>query len=206
VHHLQDSAINLFVRDMPRLSVDIDLTDLPLAPRPNALAGVDAAMKRMAANIPKAVKGAPVRAGNRLKARLEGGQAPRHSGNVRIDGPAVPLEPRAALALGMAIHELTTNAVKYGALSVPGGLVSVTWRLEQDEAERVLTLDWSESGGPPVTPPKRRGFGMTLIERGLRQDMSADVQVDFAAAGVRARLTAPLLAGTVILPAESRSE
>jgi two-component system CheB/CheR fusion protein len=121
--------------------------------------------------------------------------------NFHIEGPVVALEPRAALALGMAIHELTTNAVKYGALSVPGGLVSVTWQLEQNADGRVLTMDWAESGGPPVSAPERRGFGMTLIERGLRQDMSADVEVDFAAAGVTARLRAPLLVGTTILPA-----
>ncbi len=118
--------------------------------------------------------------------------------NVCVEGPSVALEPRAALALGMAIHELTTNAIKYGALSVPGGQVSVTWDVEQTVENRMLTLNWEESGGPTVSPPERHGFGMTLIERGLRQDMSAEVQVEFAVGGVRARLRAPLISGTTI--------
>ena len=112
--------------------------------------------------------------------------------NIVVDGPNVPLEPRAALALGMAIHELTTNAVKYGALSVPEGDVGVTWRVERRLEEQVLVLDWIERNGPPVAAPDSRGFGMMLIERGLRQDMSAEVEVEFSPAGVRARLRAPL--------------
>jgi two-component sensor histidine kinase len=123
--------------------------------------------------------------------------------NINLDGPVIHLEPRAALAMGMAIHELTTNAVKYGALSVPGGAVRLSWRVEQTEGDRQLTVEWTETGGPPVTAPTHRGFGMTLIERGLRQDMSAVVEVDFATSGVKARLQAPLRTGTTIHPAEN---
>jgi two-component system CheB/CheR fusion protein len=112
--------------------------------------------------------------------------------NIVLQGPHVLLEPRAALALGIAIHELTTNAVKYGALSVPDGAVGVTWRVEQRQDGQTLMLDWQEQNGPPVSEPESRGFGMMLIERGLRQDMSAEVEIDFAAGGVRARLQAPL--------------
>ena len=115
--------------------------------------------------------------------------------NIVLDGPAIKLQPRAALALGMAIHELTTNAVKYGALSVAEGSVSVTWRVEQQADDKELTLEWVESGGPVVAPPTHRGFGTKLIERGLRQDMSAVVTVEFAPAGLRARLRAPLRMG-----------
>ena len=123
--------------------------------------------------------------------------------NVHVSGPRVRLEPRAALALGMAIHELTTNAVKYGALSVPEGDISVTWDVSEsggrDGAEGpdapALELRWVERGGPPVAPPVRRGFGMTLIERGLRQDMSAQVVLEFSPGGVVATLRAPLGSG-----------
>jgi two-component sensor histidine kinase len=112
--------------------------------------------------------------------------------NVRIEGPTVLLEPRAALSLGMAIHELTTNAVKYGALSAEGGVVDVRWHREPTSDGEQLVLEWVERGGPPVTAPVNRGFGMTLIERALKQNMSAQVDVEFAVAGVKATLRAPL--------------
>lgn len=114
--------------------------------------------------------------------------------NIMVKGPPVPLEPRAALALGMAIHELTTNAVKYGALSVPEGNVSVQWQVEPQLDGKYLALHWIERNGPAVVAPSRHGFGMTLIERGLRQDMDAEVTVEFAVEGVSARLRAPLRA------------
>ena len=116
--------------------------------------------------------------------------------NVTMEGPRVLLMPRAALALGVAIHELTTNAVKYGALSVPEGNVRIAWSVENDANGKILVLDWIEANGPRVVPPARRGFGMTLIERGLRQDMAAEVELEFATAGVRARVRAPLQAST----------
>ncbi|HEX4260447.1 MAG TPA: CheR family methyltransferase, partial [Acetobacteraceae bacterium] len=112
--------------------------------------------------------------------------------NIVLDGPEVLLESRAALALGMAIHELTTNAVKYGALSDAQGNVTVRWHVEQASDDDLLVLNWLESNGPAVAPPTHRGFGMTLIERGLKQDMSAQVEMEFAAEGVRATLRAPL--------------
>jgi two-component system CheB/CheR fusion protein len=112
--------------------------------------------------------------------------------NIRFDGPAILLQPRAALALGMAVHELTTNAVKYGALSVPEGVVTVQWYSEAGQGGNDLVLDWVESGGPPVTAPSRRGFGTTLIERGLKQDMSAQVELEFPVDGVHARVRAPM--------------
>ena len=112
--------------------------------------------------------------------------------NILVNGPLVPLQSRAALSFGMAIHELTTNAVKYGALSVPDGSVSIDWRIETEPDGDHLVLEWAERGGPPVVAPPRRGFGLTLIERGLRHDMGAEVKMEFAPDGVRARLRAPL--------------
>jgi two-component system CheB/CheR fusion protein len=120
---------------------------------------------------------------------------PQFSGdgaNIVTDGPRVLLEPRAALALAMAVHELTTNAVRFGALSSPAGKLRVSWSVEMGPECEMLVLDWVETGGPAVTPPTQHGFGMTLIERGLKQDMSAEVQVDFPATGVTAHLRAPL--------------
>jgi two-component system CheB/CheR fusion protein len=112
--------------------------------------------------------------------------------NIVIDGPRVLLEPRAALALGMAVHELTTNAVKHGALSVAEGNVRVTWSVEVEAEAETLVLDWVEVDGPPVSATRANGFGMMLIERGLKQDMGAEIEVEFRPTGVCARLRAPL--------------
>jgi two-component sensor histidine kinase/PAS domain-containing protein len=90
----------------------------------------------------------------------------------------VRLNPNAAVALGMAMHELATNAVKYGALSVPGGQVTVRSRLMGDR----LVVDWVESGGPPVQAPERRGFGSRLLEQGLAGELSGDVRLDYGLA------------------------
>jgi two-component sensor histidine kinase len=98
-----------------------------------------------------------------------------------IEGPAVHLDPKKALALGMAFHELATNAAKYGAFSTPGGTVQVGWHIAPDER---LKLTWEERGGPPVTEPERRGFGLRLIERGLAREISGEVKVDFRAGGL----------------------
>jgi two-component system CheB/CheR fusion protein len=112
--------------------------------------------------------------------------------NVVLTGPPVLLEPRVALALGMTVHELTTNAAKYGALSVPDGTVDIRWAVENSDDTDCLVLKWVERNGPPVTPPDHRGFGMTLIERGFAYDVGGDAKVDFAPEGVTATLRAPL--------------
>ncbi len=83
----------------------------------------------------------------------------------RIGGPEVVLGPRAALALTLVLHELATNAVKYGSLSSPAGIVSLSWRVDEIDGAPQFRLRWQESGGPPVKPPSRRGFGSRLIER-----------------------------------------
>jgi PAS domain S-box-containing protein len=107
-----------------------------------------------------------------------------------IDGPAVTLGARPALSVSLAIHELSTNAVKHGALSVPGGAVSIRWSIEQ--RARALALEWIESGGLPVRPPVHKGFGSFLFDRILAAELGADIAVAFDPAGVRWRLTAPL--------------
>jgi two-component sensor histidine kinase len=81
-----------------------------------------------------------------------------------MSGPSVKLPPGIATSLGLVLHELSTNAAKYGALSVPAGKVEISWIVEGAGKNRQLRLDWRETGGPPVTPPREKGFGSTLIE------------------------------------------
>jgi PAS domain S-box-containing protein len=102
-----------------------------------------------------------------------------------VSGPSVRLAPQLALSLAMAVHELCTNAAKYGALSNAEGRVTIGWTKRTDRGRERLTFRWSESGGPPLVPPPRRGFGTRLIERGLAEELSAEVRLDFAPDGLR---------------------
>ena len=104
-------------------------------------------------------------------------------------GPDLDLAPEPALHLALVLHELVTNACKYGALSEPGGTVRLEWRVR----DNLLELDWEERGGPPVAAPSRTGFGSALIERSLQADGGTAV-ADYRAEGVRWRLTLPYLA------------
>jgi PAS domain S-box-containing protein len=118
-----------------------------------------------------------------------------HSGGenrFRIEGPHVNLPPSAALAMAMALHELSTNAAKYGALSSEAGLVDIVWRFVGNGGDRHLTLTWTESGGPPVSKPKRKGFGSRLIERALAQELGGTVDVAYENAGVVCTIDAPM--------------
>lgn len=105
-----------------------------------------------------------------------------------IDGPEVLLDARRGLTLGLALYELGTNALKYGALSVPGGKVSVKWSLD----DGLFQLDWIERGGPPVSPPAAPGFGTRLITTNLRSDFAGVVNLNYLPSGVELSLTAPL--------------
>ncbi len=116
----------------------------------------------------------------------------RGGANFVIDGPAVRLAPQGALAFGMAVHELATNAVKYGALSTPEGVVRVSWRFDQEATPAQFVLSWVEENGPDVIEPSTRGFGMNLIERGFAHELSGEANIAFSATGVRAMLSAPL--------------
>jgi len=102
---------------------------------------------------------------------------------LHVEGPDVRLSPRMALAIAMALQELATNAVKYGALSNASGEVRVVWLVEQN-GEKRLRFSWTETGGPPVKAPRRRGFGTRLIERSLAQDLNGEAQITFAPAGI----------------------
>ncbi len=111
----------------------------------------------------------------------------------RIDGPDIRISPKTALALALAMHELSTNAVKYGAWSNDRGVVEITWTVESDGAGgRRLQIVWRERGGPTVAAPTARGFGSRLIERGLAGEMNAEVALRFEPEGVRCAIAAPL--------------
>ncbi len=117
---------------------------------------------------------------------------------VVLTGDTVALTPSAALAMGMAVHELATNAVKYGALSVPEGRVSVSWRLTAGDGSapgdplKWLVMDWEEAGGPSVEAPTGTGFGTLLIQRGLAHELGGGATLNFRPDGLHARLCALL--------------
>jgi PAS domain S-box-containing protein len=110
---------------------------------------------------------------------------------IRADGPDVMLSPRQALSIAMALHELCTNAMKYGALSIERGVVDLAWRVECG-AEPSLALTWRESGGPSVRPPPERGYGSMMIERALAYDLQGSAALDFAPTGLVCTIRAPL--------------
>ena len=110
-----------------------------------------------------------------------------------IEGPEIPLPAQTAVSLAMAIHELCTNAIKYGALSNGSGTVDVRWTAEKAEGDQIaLTFVWTESGGPAVEPPERRGFGTRLIERGLSAELRSKVTMDFRPSGLQCTILAKL--------------
>lgn len=109
-----------------------------------------------------------------------------------IMGPHVRVTPRMSLALAMALHELATNAVKYGALSNKKGMINVSWNVLNGAAPPRLNLRWTEAGGPPVKTPHRRGFGSRLIERSLAQDLDGQVEITFVPTGVVCTVDAPV--------------
>jgi len=113
-----------------------------------------------------------------------GGKADR----MDYTGPDVALEPEAFSTLALVVHELVTNSAKYGALSDSTGTVKIDWYL--DKADQ-LVISWQERGGPPVTPPKRRGFGTTIIERSIPYDLAGQSEIHYELLGVRARLIIP---------------
>jgi PAS domain S-box-containing protein len=111
-----------------------------------------------------------------------------HAGGFEIDGPPVAIAPKAAVSLALTVHELTTNAVKYGALSAPAGRVSIRWSV----ADGRLLFTWRESGGPPVAAPAKRGFGTRMIERGLAAELDGTATIHFGEQGVVCSVDAPL--------------
>ncbi|WP_206438542.1 sensor histidine kinase [Bosea sp. Tri-49] len=131
------------------------------------------------------------RHGADLRQLVEVVLAPHRSGErIVFDGPSVTLSSKCALAMALALHELGTNAVKYGALSQDGGHVDVSWRSEAGE----FHFRWQESGGPRVTSPQRRGFGSQMIEKVLGSYLGGTAKIDFAPDGIVLSLDAPAAA------------
>lgn len=120
-----------------------------------------------------------------------GAQASR----VHSSGPEVVLPPQTAVSMAMAVHELSTNAIKYGALSNEVGTITVTWSVDRSGEQARLALTWIESGGPPVAAPDRRGFGLRMIERGLAAELRGTVTLEFLPEGLRCTIDAPLRSG-----------
>jgi len=121
---------------------------------------------------------------------VAGAVAPHDPGEGRltVEGPAVRLDPKTAVAVAMAMHELATNAVKHGALSAASGRVDVRWTV----AEGRLHLSWRETGGPPVVAPAQRGFGARLLEQGLAEELQGTVRLEFRPEGVVCEVEARL--------------
>lgn len=119
-------------------------------------------------------------------------------GRVSLRGEDIVLRPRAVLTLAMAVHELVTNAVKYGALSVPGGRIEIRWQpVEEPEGRKFLRIDWMEEGGPTVVEPQQRGFGSKLIEGSIAAELGGRARLTYAPEGLRCEMLIPLEAVTV---------
>ena len=108
-----------------------------------------------------------------------------------IAGKNIRIPPKATLALGIALHELATNAVKYGAFSNEAGSIRIAWTIEPAPEGNRLILHWQEKDGPPVTPPSRKGFGSRVIERGLAHELEGTVHLDYRAEGVLCTINFP---------------
>jgi two-component sensor histidine kinase len=108
---------------------------------------------------------------------------------ITVDGPAALLTPQSAVALALVLHELGTNARKYGALAAPTGRLDVHWRVRAQEP--MLHIDWAETGGPPVAEPQRRGFGAMLIEKSL-EGIGGSAELRFNAGGLECAIQVPL--------------
>jgi PAS domain S-box-containing protein len=115
------------------------------------------------------------------------------SERVVLRGEDIELRPRAVLTLAMAVHELTTNAAKYGALSVPGGCIEIHWQaVHGDDRRAVLRIDWIEQGGPQVSDPEQRGFGSKLIEGSIAAELGGTARLAFMPEGLRCEIVIPL--------------
>jgi light-regulated signal transduction histidine kinase (bacteriophytochrome)/CheY-like chemotaxis protein len=110
------------------------------------------------------------------------------AGRIKMGGPDVALDPKAFATLALVVHEMMTNSAKYGALADSTGQVEIVWKIDRNSS---LVIDWKESGGPPVQPPSRRGFGTTIIERSIPFDLKGDAELRFDLLGVHAHFVIP---------------
>jgi two-component sensor histidine kinase len=117
---------------------------------------------------------------------------------VIVEGPEIRLTPKAALAVSFVVHELATNAAKYGALSQARGDVHVTWSMTGEAGIHRVVLDWREKNGPKVVEPKRKGFGTQLIKQQIGHGLGGKIDMTYAPDGFQARLEFPLRQKTVV--------
>ncbi|MCB2076407.1 MAG: CHASE domain-containing protein [Novosphingobium sp.] len=181
-HRVKNTLANVLsiVSLTRRRSVDLDDFAESLTARIRALSATHDLLSQ--SNWTSAALGEVIR--SELAPYIEGDEA-----HVEISGPDINLAPNDALSLGLAIHELATNAAKYGALGSPEGKVIVNWReLTSDRAE----VHWREEGGPPVHEPTRRGFGRDLIEKIVAHELQSKVDLQFRPEGVECRLVVPV--------------
>ncbi len=127
-------------------------------------------------------------------------QSTAASERITFGGPAVLMTPRTASTLSLVLHELATNAMKYGALSNEAGRLTIGWTLSKDRSD--LDLRWAETGGPVVLPPTRHGFGTDLITQGVEYELDGKASVEYLPAGVRVRMVLPM-EGQFLVPATS---
>src|SRR5262249_34179466 len=113
-------------------------------------------------------------------------------GRIAVRGSDIRLKPQSALAVAMIINELATNATKYGALSVPGGRVSLMWEVNGGAGDGTCWIEWKERGGPAAAVPEKTGFGSTLIERSVRDQLRGTITTEFAAHGLTCIIEIPL--------------
>ncbi|WP_395672790.1 sensor histidine kinase [Phenylobacterium sp.] len=130
----------------------------------------------------------------------------RSDGGIEMNGPPVRVNPQQAVALSLALHELATNALKYGSLTTPDGQVAVTWNTALDgQGRRYMNLLWEESGGPHVTEPQQTGFGTRLLAKNFGRESGGSARLDYRPEGLRCVLELPLShsAETPILDVEA---
>jgi two-component system CheB/CheR fusion protein len=125
----------------------------------------------------------------------------REGEQLRVSGPTVRFQPKPAETFALAIHELATNAIKYGALSQPTGSVDVSWRVDDDADQTQLVFDWRERGGPAVKRPQRKGFGSELLEKTLAFELKARTSLTYNSSGLHCTIAIPLNRRVVHTPA-----
>ena len=111
---------------------------------------------------------------------------------LEVNGPPIALKPRAAITFGMVLHELATNSVKYGALSLPDGRLQVSWDTPGHSTPQRLELRWIESGGTSPSGPIKRGFGLEFIERAMQFELDGAAKIAFEKTGLQCTIDLPL--------------
>jgi two-component sensor histidine kinase len=111
---------------------------------------------------------------------------------ILVDGPPIRVSAAAAQSIGMVVHELSTNTVKYGALSCEAGRIKIVWEVDGNSAEPIFSIRWTERNGPPVLAPTHRGFGTTVVTKMVEMSLDAETALDYSSTGLIWRLSCPL--------------